>query len=74
MNPLILAISADVQNKTLVVRVLRDKTDLMSGETTREVREVSGPLTTLGGLGPLRTNLIAWVKAQTGYAGIVDSA
>jgi len=72
MNPKILSVSIDAEAKTLSVAVSRERTDSLTGLTTVEVREVVGPLGTLTGIGALRTNLLAWVKAQTGFAGTVD--
>jgi hypothetical protein len=63
---------ADTETKTLSVTVIRDRTDALTGLTERDIREVTGPLGTLTGIGALRTNLLAWVKAQTGFAGTVD--
>lgn len=70
--PLILVVHIDVPSNRLVVSVSRNVTDELTGATQKEMREVSGPLNTLTGLGALRTNLVAWVKAQTGFAGAVD--
>ena len=71
-NPLIINMTADVKANRLSVSVTRDRTDGLTGLTTPEVREVTGPLNTLGGLAALRTNLVTWVKAQSGFVGTVD--
>jgi hypothetical protein len=71
-NPLILTVHMDVAGKRLTLSVNRNVTDELTGLTTQEVRTVEGPLNTLAGLVALRTNLTAWVKAQTGFAGTVD--
>jgi hypothetical protein len=69
--PLILVVHIDVPSNRLVVSVSRNVTDELTGATTAEMREVAGKLSDMTGLGALRTNLIAWVKAQTGFAGTV---
>jgi len=70
--PTVVAIRIDVPNNQLFVTVTRSVTDTLTGEETESTREVAGPLNTLDGLGALRNNLTAWVKAQTGFAGTVD--
>jgi hypothetical protein len=73
-NPKILRAVVDVQSLTLTVTVERDVTDAMTGITTRTQYDIGGPLASLAGIPALRTNVLAWVKAQTGYAGTIDSA
>lgn len=71
-NPILLGIKeCDILNNRLVVLVERDVTDGLNG-VSRQVKEVSGPLSALTGKAALATNLVAWAKAQTGFAGTVD--
>lgn len=70
--PTIVSLRLDVPNNQLHVTVTRSLVDSLTGLETEHTREISGPLNALAGLGALRTNLVAWVKAQTGFAGAVE--
>lgn len=72
-DPKLLSIShMDIATNRLAVSVERDVTDALTGLTTRQIAEVSGPLSALTGKAALATNLVAWMKAQTGFSGTVD--
>ena len=73
-NPKIMRALFDAQSGTITLSVERDVTDAMSGVTTRQQFDVHGPLASFPNVGALATAIIAWGKAQTGYAGAVDIA
>lgn len=73
-NPKVMRALFDAQSGTITLSVERDITDAMSGVVTRQQFDVTGPLASFPGVAALATNVIAWGKARTGYAGVVDIA
>jgi hypothetical protein len=73
-NPKILRATFDAQAGVLTLAVERDVTDAFNNVTTRQQFDVTGPLASFPGIVALRTAVVAWGKAQTGYAGVVDIA
>ena len=71
-TPKITLIVMQVAGDQLSVTATRDVSDSLTGRTEPLERTVHGKLSDLAGLATFRTNLVAWVKAQTGFAGTVD--
>lgn len=70
-NPKAIRGSFSIADDMLEVVIERDITDSLTGRTERREDTVRGPLSDLG-LATFRSKLVAWVKAQTGYAGTID--
>ena len=73
-NPKVMRAMFDAASGVLTLSVERDVMDVMSGVTTRQQFDVTGPLASFPNVAALGTAIIAWGKARTGYAGAVDIA